>query len=952
LVSRTRLWLLKIDAPCQSLKKRLTSRELWINVGVLATGLSISLWLYRGLLPALGTSASHLPPFSILSWANLVSYPWTVLYWALIYTLDLPSTSQFIIPQLFLGVIEFWSFFYFMRKILGILSRDESASAMYIASLVGALSYRFGIESFANWGGMATAQALLPLYGAAVLGALTARKRLASVPLFIISFLVYALAFYGYPVFFVLSLTPLFVVLVALRLSDEWGSKALMSAASLVAAELAYGVYQIWTSPHVGDPESWSNSITANYIFLNSGSRLIYLFAGSVNPAITSALPKYGYFPLLFVVPAIAFASLLVREKRVAALSRTLAAFSLAVIALYSLDFLSLPGPGFTIALRIAFLVPWNTARALLVPAITEYRIPQFLLSFSYSVLVALSAFSALRIFRGLRRAALASLILSLVVLGCAGSYGAYLGFTNLPSAPISAGSLAAYAPYLNALNYIYEHQSGYSLVLPVPQINEFTGIMVPIKNLIYYPWGSDGPSSTWYLSFTVGQDYRVGLLAESNYQQASAFLADVGVNYLVLYGNYYALAKPLVGSGYFIPVFSEDNVTVLRNLLYRPQWTSHEILYVDGGLQTYSSFMPFEALLGYNYTNPVPFYLDRYPLPNTAEYPGTYLFSQLWNVYDLAVPFLNASVALPIDYCNNTGPPWQAWQAAAVTQVGFPWSFWTNYEGYLNQFTYQFRYGLAYTVNLKVPQQKPLTLSLRAPSSGDYYLLIRYYVADQHAPLRVTVDDNQSYELSQYSGSYVGGFVWTALPVKLRAGLNTIEFRSGGGVSAVNLVELASPGELEAAVAKAESLINASPYFYLAYMVNGSQELSLPLPSVYRVYSYIPEGAGELTLSANGSTISFRLQAGVHYLGEMYLPVSFNVSSIGVAKGSALLLERATNSSLQGNYTVLVVPSLYYYTWNKFLSLGGKRYAPYPAYGESTAYILQGDALEGLRGQ
>ncbi len=915
------------------------TKEIIVDFCVIVLGFGLALWLYRYELHLVGFSGLSLalPLDLYLRSIQQTGLSYQNLYWGLIDLLHLNLPSSLVVPPIFLITISFYSFFYFMKKILKDLWSATELSSVYIAAGLGSLIYVLGPESFANWGGMAQAHFAIPVFGALTAASLSTGKNKAFV-LSVTAFAVYVITFIDYPVFFVLALIPLFVEFVV------WGLlKGMLKRVAIYLSVLVISIflYSTWflTTQSVANPQIWLTPSLGNKLFLNSGQQIIYLFTGIVNPEIVAHLAKTSFFPLLFIIPLLAYSSLLSQKKL--KLPLVLALFSLLIIGLYSIDIIPLGGS--TPILLIFETVPLPIIKTMLIGGLGEYRIPQFVLSFMYSLMIGLAIFSALtHLSRHLpQRRSIEAIFIAAIVVGSSAVYEAELGYSNLPYNATSAipTSFGAFSAAL----YVCEKQFGSVMWLPSFPSTEFLGF--PWKSITTYPWGSDGPSSTWYLSFVVGQSDRVGLLSQGNYMQVATFLADVGIQYLGLYGAYTIYAEPLEQSGYFSVVYNKSGVYVLENMLYRKGWVSNSVLYVDGGLQAYSSLFPYFEMLGYNYTSPVPFYLDRLPVPSLQEYPGTFLIDQLWTPYDLAFQFLNGTPIAPSEYATTTQPPWIAWDTGAVTQVDFPWSFWTNYYGYLNQFTYELRYGLAYTVGLGSPMQKSMEIPVRVPVNGSYVLLIRLYVSpNNNIPLYLKVNGRQSYLLNQNSNSYIGGFVWEAVNITLTTGINKLDLTSDGGVSAVNLMELVTPGQLTLALAKSEELINSSSYMYLVYLTNGTQRLNLPSGGEYKVYAYSPFGGGSLSMATYTSNkFKFNLSKNTSFLGQFYLPSALNITSVSLSYGTTLLLVKVQNIRLNDNYTVIVRNTIYDYSWHNVIHIGGLSYYAYPAYGEGTAYLIGG---------
>jgi len=915
------------------------------DIVALLLGLALSIWIYRGLLDYLGFNGEGYP-LAFLIEASSGFHFLQLLYWGPVLALRLSPASLAVIPPILMVALGFWSSYFLGKNALATLSPSIGAFNIWLSSLSGALIYTFSIESFSNWGGTAEAHALIPLFGALAAWGYGERNKVRFLSIYAIILFIYIGAFMDYPVVAILFMVPLSAEFLIWVSAGNDLRRALWFSASLLLAIILIGASLLFFSGQLDQvsPQNWNlNSITANSAFLNSGQFLMNTLLGVVNPSLVPNLGKAGPLILpMFFVPLLAYLSLATTRGKERALSVYLAALSLATVSLFSIDFLGVKD--LPLAVTIAKGLPPSVGHFLI--TVTEYRFPQFLLSFTYSLMVILtfsSILGRLKTKGGARtrvaRAAAGGALIVLVALSSASYYLVETPYTNIPH----AGYYQIDPAPLNAEVHLYEHQAGGAAMwLPLPYFFEFSSI--PSKALIWYPWGSDGPSSTWYLSFAVGQDNRRGLLGYGEYQKMAAFLADAGIEYLGLYGSYSNYAGPLLSSGAFSLFYRDGNVSVLRDALYNGSWSSDQALYVDGGLQTYSSLFDYFSALGYNYQSPVPFYIDREPVPDVGAYPGVFLFNQMSTPYDVAVLFLNGTAVIPARYCNNALPPWQAWNPGAVTQVGFPWSFWTNYYGYLNQYTYQLDYGLAYTVSEPgSPLNKTLTVTFYAPSAGDEVMLVRYYVSQNPHPLYVTVNGNQTLRLDQESGSYLGGFVWEPLNVTVRQGENYVSFTSTGGTSAVNLVELASPAALRQALDAARQVIAASGALEIVYLTNSTQTIVPIIPGRYTVYAYSASNGSRISISAYGNTTAVHLSKGLNELGQLALPSQFNVTGHSVGLGSTLLLVRGAPASAGGGYEILVKPYLYDYTWNKDIWMGGRSYSPYPAYGESTAYLISG---------
>ena len=140
-----------------------------------------------------------------------------------------------------------------------------------------------------------------------------------------------------------------------------------------------------------------------------------------------------------------------------------------------------------------------------------------------------------------------------------------------------------------------------------------------------YLSFGNDGPSSTWYLDYVISTTD--SLLTKGEIQNLAIFLAQIGVEYVAFSSESRISGSIMLNSSAFTLVYSSGNSYLFDNNYYQKAWTSDNALYVAGGLNTYKQMFPYLAAINYTYTNPVPFYLDRQPLPDMLTTNGAYLF-------------------------------------------------------------------------------------------------------------------------------------------------------------------------------------------------------------------------------------------------------------------------------------------------------------------------------------
>ncbi len=207
---------------------------------------------------------------------------------------------------------------------------------------------------------------------------------------------------------------------------------------------------------------------------------------------------------------------------------------------------------------------------------------------------------------------------------------------------------------------------------------------------------------------------------------------------------------------------------------------------------------------------------------------------------------------------------------------------------------------------------------------------------------------NGQSHELNDCPTG-ANGFVWNAVPVTLSQGSNNLSIISGGGLAAVNLIEIVDQRSLSEALSEASQLLSDAPQFYalnLNQCGNSLLNFSLISSGNYSIYLQ-KQDTGFLGLtfqSNNGQTVTQWTGngTGVFEIGsaDFQNQFSLNVTSISSLNGTTILLRKSPENFSPNTYTVFVDPILFSFPY-KTTTFANFTLQAYPAYGMSTAFIL-----------
>ncbi len=888
-----------------------------------------------------------------------VAYPFNVywIFWFAISVLKLNVHSIDVLPKLMIGFISILSSYFYLRSIiLRGFPRNlrKDTLAIVLASLAGSIIYFFGIASFDAWAGMAIVYSLLPLFGLLIL--IGYDRSLKQKLLFLLfSSFIWVLVVALYPLAIITYLLPLLVNYLVIRFEKKQKLMPFLYVLFAVVFMLILGfpVISSYMSSNVTNPEVWSLPQIGRKFFLNSGNTVANLFVSQPDPWLSESVhnkPSISFALQLFI-PILSFGYLLfLRENLLRRkLSLILTMIATTVIGLYTISFPNLQGQPLLVVLGSKLPGPLST---IAINLLGEFRVPEQILPFLYSILISFTIYSVLNKVFELRfrikfvstfRIKVLSTILLFLMIATLGfsSYNLYTGYggTDISSYATVASSDLAVTNYILGV-----HPTGCVIWIPHPPLFQF--LLYGGNNLITYTFGDDGPSSTWYLDYVVGISN--SLIEKGEIEDAAVFLSEIGVEYVAISSQSSINGSNMFTSSAFTLAYRSGDSYLFRNNYYIVSWASNNIIYVAGGLNTYEQMLPYLNVVKYNYTNPV-FYLDREPLPNLHTTNGAYLFSQTSNIYDLVVPLMTDDLRIvPSQYASQTKGPQQDWTINSVTNIGLtsiPWNDWINADpSYEWQYTYQLNDGIAYT-NSTNPSS--LVIPFKMSQDGQYNILIRYYVGPDSKGLNLSIN-GQSHELNDCPTG-ANGFVWNAVPVTLSQGSNNLSIISGGGLAAVNLIEIVDQRSLSEALSEASQLLSDAPQFYalnLNQCGNSLLNFSLISSGNYSIYLQ-KQDTGFLGLtfqSNNGQTVTQWTGngTGVFEIGsaDFQNQFSLNVTSISSLNGTTILLRKSPENFSPNTYTVFVDPILFSFPY-KTTTFANFTLQAYPAYGMSTAFIL-----------
>ena len=890
-----------------------------------------------------------------------VNFYW--IFWIVTSALNLNVLSINVLPKLMLGFISLLSSYIYFRFLIlkSFPTMREKDTALVFGSLAGSIIYFFGISSFDAWAGITTVYSLLPLFGLLVLFGYAGSIKRRLFFMFSSAF-IWVLGIALYPLAIITYLLPLLINFLVIFKDQK---KKLMpflyvSFIFIFMLILGYPVISSYFHSNVINPEVFSLPQLGRKGLLNSGNTISNLLVALPDPwlnlFVTNSHSILYSFEL--IIPILAFAYLLFLGRK--GLNRTvglaLTAIAILTVCLYTISFPNSQGQPLLIVLGQHLPGPFSTV---VVDLLGEFRVPEQILPVIFSILISFTVYSILHAASNYRitinfaskirqiELKIISVILIFLAISAIGfsSYTLYTGYggTSINGfSPVNDSDIAV-------TNYILDaHPSGSVIWVPSPPQFEF--LLYGGDNLITYPFGNDGPSGTWYLDYVISTTN--SLLTHCEIESAALFLSQIGVEYVAISSESSVTGSTLLNSSAFALAYRSGDSYLFYNNYYQKSWTSNNILYVAGGLNTYKQMIPYLNSVQYSYMNPVTFFLDREPLPNMQLTNGAYLFSQTSSIYDVAVPLMtNNSIIIPSHYASQTQGAQQGWTINSVTAIGLTdraWNNWVNDDPlYEWQYTYRLNYGIAYT-DSSAPSS--LDIPVEMPEGGQYSILVRSYVSPDSKGLNFTIG-GQTYNLND-KPTGVSGFVWSAVPVSLSPGSNNLVITSGGGLAAVNLIEIVKQSSLDEALQEANQLLSAAPQFYtlnLSQGIDSFLNFSLISPGNYSIYVQ-KQDVGFVTLTFKSSSVEPIAQwtengIGLFEIGSADLQNQFTIEvhSTSVLNNTSILLHKLAQNSSQHNYTVLVDPVLFSFPY-KTLSVAGFKLQAYPVYGMSTAFILPVD--------
>ncbi len=887
-----------------------------------------------------------------------VNFYW--IFWIATSALNLNVLSINVLPKLMLGFISLLSSYIYFRFLIlkSFPTKREKDTAIVFGSLAGSIIYFFGISSFDAWAGITSVYSLLPLFGLLVLFGYAGSIKRRLFFMFSSAF-IWVLEIALYPLAIITYLLPLLINFLVIFKDQK---KKLMpflyvSFIFIFMLVLGYPVISSYFHSNVINPEVFSLPQLGRKGLLNSGNTISNLLVALPDPwlnlfVINSHSILYSFE---LIIPILAFAYLLFLGRK--GLNRTvglaLTAIAILTVCLYTISFPNSQGQPLLIVLGQHLPGPFSTV---VVDLLGEFRVPEQILPVIFSILISFTVYSILRATNNYRitinfaskirqiELKIFSVILIFLAISAIGfsSYTLYTGYggTSINGfSPVNDSDIAV-------TNYILDvHPSGSVIWVPNPPQFEF--LLYGGGNLITYPFGNDGPSATWYLDYVISTTN--SLLTNGEIENLAVFLSQIGVEYVAISSESSVRGSTLLSTLGFTLVYRSGNSYLFCNNYYVKSWTSDNVLYVAGGLNTYKQMIPYLSMVQYNYTNPVTFFLDREPLPNMQTTNGAYLFSQTSNIYDVAVPLIqNSTIIAPSHYASQTQGPLQGWTINSVTAIGLtdrPWDNWISGNAlYEWQYTYQLNYGIAYTSSVA---PSVLSIPVNVPNDDEYYILVRTYANPDSKGLNVTIN-GQSYELNDHPTA-ISGFTWNAISVSLRQGSSNLTITSFGGLAAVNLIEVVNQSSLILALSQARALLNDTHQFSILNLANCSDStLTFSLVSAGNYSIYVQkQDPGFLDLNFESSSGQLLAQwngngTGVFKIGSADFQNKFSLltDSNKVLNNTSILLCKSVEIVSSHNYTVLVNPILFHFPY-KNVTFGNSSLQAYPAYGMSTAFIL-----------
>lgn len=568
----------------------------------------------------------------------------------------------------------------------------------------------------------------------------------------------------------------------------------------------------------------------------------------------------------------------------------------------------------------------------LLFYVLNNYRIPTFIVTLLYSLAISLSLTSlymkseSSKIFHNNKRKILGlSLLVLIGVLPTINE--AYIFYPLFNSDFSSPGNVAFISTADTCAAYwIYTHDENNGLVIWLPYYSypkgpgyvfHFNG-----PNVIIFPLGSDGPSSSWffdYIFYYVPTTYNSYIFAK--------LLSLAGIEYIIINrnytGSYYTLSgntyyNLIHNSSYFTLVFHINNIYIYKNNLFKDNLSGllgydFSGLYGEVVLLQFTQYDPLLNLI-------TPIEADMVPMPNPLIYRGVLIFNPYMNM----TLYVIASLIFSNETLEN--------KTVIIKPYDFNYTnlfFNTNVYPFFDYSSlYQFSYNINYGYLINLGQMREYTTNFSV-TPGKYVVLIRY-LNTYNVSGKITID-NSSYILPSSILS-PPGFNWYAFEVNINRTVNTLtlELQPSEGI---NLILFVNIHEYYQLLAQSIKILKSYPIIYDGILSKGEKISFQWLKNSTSVYIDPTNGPSKIIITINNTK-------SISYIIKNVTNLSFsNVSSLSLETNSSILFI-LISGNVNSSTPTIAISKIFTYP-SHTVKIYGYNWITYPYMGISTIYVL-----------